>query len=205
MLTFRQYITEAEKLGSLTVFDIDDTLFHTTAQIAVKKGGKVVRKLTNQEFNTYSLKAGESFDFNEFRDSEKFYQESKPITRMFGKAKAILKNSKRNPLSKVIVITARADFDDKHRFLETFKKNGLNIDDVRVERAGNINDIKSIAVKKRIIVRSYLLTGKYTTVRLFDDGMANLKEFLELQDDFPSVSFEAYFAKADGSIKTIKQ
>ena len=40
---------------SLSIFDIDDTLFHTTARIRVLKDGLVVRELTNQEFNNYTL------------------------------------------------------------------------------------------------------------------------------------------------------
>jgi FMN phosphatase YigB (HAD superfamily) len=55
----------------LTIFDIDDTLFHTTAKIKVVKDGEVVRTLTNQEFNNYELQDGEDYDFGEFRNAEK--------------------------------------------------------------------------------------------------------------------------------------
>ena len=55
-------LLEGKNLG-LTIFDIDDTLFRTTAQIKVVKDGKFIRSLNNQEFNTYQLKTGESFDF----------------------------------------------------------------------------------------------------------------------------------------------
>jgi hypothetical protein len=43
----------------LTIFDIDDTLLHTTAKIRVVKNGQVVRELTNQQFNNYKLAPGE--------------------------------------------------------------------------------------------------------------------------------------------------
>ena len=190
--------------GSLTIFDIDDTLFHTTAQIAVKKDGKVIRKLTNNEFNTYTLKVGEEFDFSEFRDAHKFYHESKPIQRMMAKAKAILANSVKNPNSKVVIITARANFDDKDKFLATFRKYGFDIDKVRVERAGNIEGEFIPAFKKAIIIRNYLNTKQYSKVRLFDDSMSNLKEFLRLKTEFDNVTFEAFFANPDESIRTIK-
>lgn len=205
MKTFKDYLTEQTvETGSLTIFDIDDTLFHTTAQIAVVRAGEVIRKLTNNEFNTYKLEPGEEFDFSEFRDAHKFYHESKPINRMLAKARIILANSTKNPMSKVVIITARANFDDKEKFLATFRKHNFDIDKVRVERAGNINGDFIPAFKKAIIIRNYLNTNAYSKVRLFDDSMSNLKEFLRLKSEFKNITFEAYFANPDGSIKTIK-
>ena len=191
------------KSGSgLTIFDIDDTLFHTTAKIAVKKGGKVVRELNNQEFNTYQLKKGEEFDYRQFRDAKKFKEESKPIAKMFAKAKAILRNVVNKPGSQMIILTARNDFDDKETFLDTFRQYGLDIDKVRVERAGKLTKL-SPAHAKYVIIYNYLKQGKFSHVRLFDDSMANLKEFLRLKKDFTDVTFEAYFAKPDGSVERI--
>jgi len=34
--------------------------------------------------------------------------------------------------------------------------------------------------------------------------MANLRAFLQMKREFPQVTFEAYFAKPDGSVKVIK-
>lgn len=203
MLSFSQYLIE-EDTGGLTIFDIDDTLFHTTAKILVKKNGKVVRELDNQEFNQYILKPGEEFDFNQFKDAQKFHKESKPIGRMLAKAKAILRNSLNNPKSKVIIVTARGDFDDRDTFLATFRKYGFDIDKVRVERAGKIEGDILPAFKKVIIIRNYLRTGQFGRVRLFDDSMTNLKEFLKLQNEFPKIKFEAFFANPDGTVRSIK-
>jgi hypothetical protein len=204
MLTFKEYITEETGAGSLSIFDIDDTLFHTTAQIAVVKDGKTIKKLTNSEFNTYKLGDGESFDFSEFKDAAKFYHESNPIKRMIAKAMSILKNAQKNPKSQVIILTARSNFNDKDKFLATFRKHGFDIDKVRVERAGELVKNEVPAVAKAIVVTKYLNSGQFQKVRLFDDSMSNLKEFLKLQHKFTDVKFEAYFAKPDGSIKTVK-
>lgn len=203
MLSLRDYIFESVEGKGLTIFDIDDTLFHTTAKIAVIKDGKVVQELDNQEFNHYKLKQGESFDFRQFRDAKKFNEESKPIEKMLKKAKIILRNATRKG-SSVVIITARANFDNKETFLDTFRKHGFDIDKVRVERAGNIEGDSVPAFKKAIIIRNALNTGQYARVRLFDDSMTNLKVFLDLQEEFPNIKFEAYFANADGSIKTVK-
>ena len=205
MLSFLSYLEEQSKDGGgLTIFDIDDTLFHTTAKVAVKKDGKIVRELSNQEFNDYKLKPGEEFDFGQFRNAKKFKEQSVPIDRMMEKAKAILKNVQKKPNSKVIIVTARDDFDDKEVFLDTFKKYGFDIDNVRVERAGKIRGDYIPALKKVIIIHNYLKAGNFSRVRLFDDSMTNLKEFLKLQKTFPNVEFQAYFAKSDGSIKFVR-
>ena len=206
MIKFKEYLKEQQEYqdGGLTIFDIDDTLFHTTAQIGVIKAGKKIKSLSNQEFNNYKLGDGESFDYDEFRDAEKFNLESKPIVKMLAKAKIILKNAEKNPNSRVIIVTARSDFDNKTLFLNTFKKHGFDIDKVRVERAGKINDISDVAFKKVIIIRNYINTKKFKRVRLFDDSMSNLKAFLKLQHEFPMVKFEAYFANHDGTVKTIR-
>ena len=204
MKTFKEYLEEDFKDGGLTIFDIDDTLFHTTAKIAVIKDGKKIKDLTNQEFNTYQLKDGESFDFSQFRDAVKFNTESKPIKKMLDKAKAISRNAARTPLSKVIIVTARSNFDNKEIFLDTFRKHGFDMTKVRVERAGNISDVHDVAFKKVIIIRNYLRTKQFSRVRLFDDSMANLKAFLKLRSEFPNVTFEAFFAKSDGTMTSVK-
>jgi hypothetical protein len=58
MKSFKTFILEAKEGIGLTVFDIDDTLFHTFVKIKVMKDGKEVESLTNQEFNVYKLKDG---------------------------------------------------------------------------------------------------------------------------------------------------
>lgn len=195
---FREFIGT----GTLTIFDIDETLFHTKAKVKVVKDGKVVRSLDNQEFNTYKRKAGEEYDFGEFKSAEVFNKTSTPITRMIEKAKAIVK-AKKNPHSRAIICTARADFDDKKLFLKTFRDHGLPIDSMHVERAGNLG-IDSSAEAKKIIFRKYINTKNYTKLRLYDDAMSNLKAFLDLKKEYPSMTFEAWYVNPDGSIKRIK-
>lgn len=188
--------------GTLTIFDIDETLFHTKAKVAVVKNGKVVRMLDNQEFNTYKRKAGEEYDFREFKSAEVFRKTSTPVVKMIEKAKAIVK-AKKNPHSRAIICTARADFDNKKMFLQTFRDHGLPIDDMHVERAGNLG-IDSSAEAKKVIFRKYLNTQNYIKSRLYDDAMSNLKAFLELSDEYPNVQFEAWFVNHDGSVKRIR-
>ena len=193
-------LLENGNLG-LTIFDIDDTLMHTTAHIKIVKNGKVIKTLNNSEFNTYELQPGEEFDFGEFRNAEKFNQESKPIPKMIAKLKAILNNAGN---SKVIMLTARADFDDKEKFLDTFSRLGIDMSRVHVHRAGNFTGVAP-AKAKVIWVKRYLDTGLYNRIRLYDDSMSNLRAFNALIDQYPSVDFKAYFVNSDGSTKTFKE
>jgi hypothetical protein len=201
MLNFKDY--NEYKDGYLTIFDIDDTLFHTTAEIIIRSPGAAPKRLTSAEYNTYKIQPGETADFSEFADSNLFYNESRPIKAMFDKAKAILADTKNHPNNKVIIVTARPDFDNKDKFLATFKKYGFDIDNVRVERAGKLN-AASPGQAKAIIINNYLNTKQFNKVRLFDDSINNLTEFLKLEKLFPAVKFKAWHAHIDGTVNEIK-
>lgn len=180
------------QLGNLSIWDVDETLFQTKALVHVMKDGKRMRSLNNREFNAYKLKSGESYDFAEFRSAEIFNKTSVPIQRAIDKAAKTLKAYSQMPNSKVIVLTARSDFDDPHKFLSTFEKYGLNMHNVHVHRAGNLG-IASAQAKKFFINR-YLNTGMFKTVSLFDDDLKNIEVFLTLRKQYPNVKFNAYLA-----------
>ena len=156
------------------------------------KNGKRIKSLSNKEYNTYKLGTGESYDFSEFRDANIFAKTSVPIQRAIDKAAKTLRAYSEQPNSKVIVLTARADFDDPHTFLNTFERYGLNMRNVHVHRAGNLG--LPAAEAKRIFIKQYLDTGKFKSVSLFDDDRRNLDVFLSLKKDFPNVKFVAYMA-----------
>ena len=202
MENFLKYLEEATGKG-LTMFDVDETMFKTKAKVkVVNKNGKVVKKLDNQQFNLYKKKAGEEYDFGEFKNAEVFNRTSTPIARMINKVKVILRNAVRKG-SKVIIVTARPNFDDKELFLDTFRNQGIDIDKIYVERAGNLGGGPA-ADNKKVIFRKYLDQKIYKRIRLFDDAKSNLKAFLSLQKDYPDVSFEAFLAKPNGSVSRVR-
>jgi len=194
------YIVEAAGKG-LTIFDIDETLFHTKSYVQVKKNGKIIKQLDNIAYSKYKLKKGEDLDFGQFKDAKRFRETSTPMANMINKARAIIKNATKKG-SKVIFVTARADMDDKKLFIDTFKAQGLDMDNVYVERAGNLG-IDTAKIKSTVF-RQYLDTGKYRRVRLFDDAMVNLLALLALREDYPNITFEAYKVTKKGTIKTIR-
>jgi hypothetical protein len=214
------YITESFTSGKgLTIFDIDETLMKTFAQIHVVKGGQIIKKLTNQEFNSYTLNPDETFDFGEFRSAELFNKTSIPIQKNIKKLIAITKNSLKAG-SKVIMLTARGDFDNKELFLNTFRKIGVPIDSIYVERAGNRTG--NVSTVKKQIVSEYLSTGLYRRVRLYDDYLQNCLEFLTLENELPDdviqkirnkwnvpedetvIEFFAFLINTDGTAKRIR-
>lgn len=203
MIRFKKYLAEkkeAAKTGTLNVFDIDETLFRTFAKIRVMKDGKLVRELTNQELNNYKLQPGEKYDFAEFRNAKTFKETSQPIERMFSRAKAVI--SGQDEHSKTILLTARADFDDKDMFLQTFRDHGFPIDDTHVHRAGNLSKIKpdvSTAVAKMTFLRKYINSGKYNKIRVWDDSTKNLNAIAKLIQMHPNIKIETYLVHHDGS------
>lgn len=189
--------------AKISFFDIDETIFHTHALINVVKDGEIVKKLTNKEFNTYKLQDGEEFDFSEFRDSLVFYNTSKPINNVIKLVKRYIYNIKGN--DRVIFLTAREDFKDKEKFLDTFRKYGINIDhpNVYVERSGNLKFIEKVHQRKNFIVRKYLKTKLYSDVKMYDDSHNNLYNFIMLQKSFPDCNFNAVQVIGNGKLKKI--
>jgi len=208
MIKFKQYLEEQsadQRRGSLHVFDIDDTLFHTTAKIHVKNAaGKTVKTLSNSEFNDHKLPKDHHYDFSEFRSAHKFAKESKPIVPMIKKVKAIHNNIvNKYPNSKIIMNTARTDFDNKNKFLGTFKRHGIPIQHIHVHRAGNEKGASSPGEAKNMVLRRQLAAKSYKRVAMYDDSHSNLQHFLKLRHEYPETEFHAYHVNHQGSIQRI--
>lgn len=183
MKRFVRYLLEGkeEPKGTLNVFDIDDTLFKSKARVLIRKDGKIVRELNSGEFNTYKLKPGEEHDFSQFRSAKQFHSTGVPIDKMIERAQRAVKSHK--PGDKTIIITARSDFDDKELFLQKFREHGFPIDEVYVERAGNLERFKKGApthITKGVVLKKYLNTGRFNRVRMWDDHPSNLNILIKI-------------------------
>lgn len=205
----------------ITFVDIDETVFNSFASVKVMKGGKEVRSLNNQEFNGDKLGEGESYDFGEFKNAEAFLKTARPIVTTISELKKILSIITSNSEgSRIVFLTARSDFDNKEKFLNTFRKYGIDINSARmfVERSGNL-PTGTVAEKKKQVVMKYLADGKFRRVRLIDDNIKNLEEFLtikkelspglislirsnhELGNDTDPIEFYAYHVDHAGEMK----
>lgn len=172
------------KKETLHIFDIDDTLFYSTARIKVVKDGKVLASLSNSEFNHYHLKDGESFDFSEFRSSDKFL-EGIPHRKSI----RILQQLQKDPNAHIIMNTARGDLDDKEKVLGKFRGYGIDVDNIHIHRAGNLPGPELPAIKKLVFIRMYLNQHNFSEVHMYDDSQTNLQHFRSLSKDYPNIKF----------------
>ena len=159
----------------IMLFDLDDTLIHTTAEILLFKDGKFIRKISNTEFNDYVLKPGESFDFAEF-DDPKILASSK-----FTKYWNTLKREYRKG-THIGILTARSNCDMIKNFL---LNNGIRIKD---ELVMAINDPKlglsgTIQQKKAEAIK-ILANAGYNTFIFFDDNEGNLQSAKSLEKEY---------------------
>lgn len=186
--------------NGITFIDIDETVFKTYAKILVvdTNTGETIKELDNQEFNSYKLKPGEDYDFKQFRDSKLFHDTSKPIPDTINRIQRMIdkiENTERGKGSRIVFLTARSDFDNKHKVIDTFQKHGIKIKKptTYIERSGNISAeyrakgkrISTEDAKKKVMLK-YLKTGLYRRVRLIDDYKPNLKALLDIKNNLPS-------------------
>jgi hypothetical protein len=179
--------------NKLVIFDIDDTLVHTQTKVHVIRDGQVVKSLNSHDFTHYKLQPGESFDFGDFANAREFFDNAKPIIPMLNQLKHDIATG-----NKVVMVTARADFDDRELFLDTFRKYGVDMGKVHVYRAGNMQGKMQTEEKKKIIIRDLLNKGSYTKAIMYDDAVPNLHSFVELKKEYPQTKFYAWHVSLEG-------
>jgi len=179
--------------NKLVIFDIDDTLVHTQTKVHVIKDDNVVKSLNSHEFTHYKLRPGEKFDFGAFSDAREFFINAKPIIPMLNQLKNDIATG-----NKVVMVTARADFNDRELFLDTFRKYGVDMSKVHVYRAGNMQGKMQTEEKKKIIIRDLLDKGDYTKAIMYDDAVPNLDAFLSLHEEYPHTKFYAWHVSLEG-------
>jgi GNAT superfamily N-acetyltransferase len=185
----------AQELGSgkLVIFDIDDTLVNTDTRVNVVQDGQVIKQLNSHDFTHYKLQPGESFDFGEFQDAREFFTKARPIPGMINQLKKDIATGNR-----VIMLTARSDFNDRDVFLDTFRRFGIDMDRVHVYRAGNLAIKAATEEKKKIILKHLLGKEHFDKLIMYDDSVPNLNAFLSLKQDYPRSRFYAWHVDPNG-------
>jgi hypothetical protein len=177
----------------LVIFDIDDTLVHTQTKVHVMRDNRRVRSLNSHDFTHYKLKPGESFDFGDFADAREFFVNARPIIPLMNQLKRDIATG-----NKVVMVTARSDFNDRELFLDTFRKYGVDMSRVHVYRAGNITQRMQTEEKKKIIIRRLLDQAHYNKAIMYDDAVPNLHSFVELKKEYPDTKFYAWHVSPEG-------
>lgn len=206
MLSFNNFLLESRDVKSTTyhAFDVDETLFshdHNLLKIHVvdKKTNKRVSSLTNQQYNDHKLHPNHKYDYSEFKSSEHFTKSARPIRKMIAKLKAIHKNNKN-----VEMVTARQDFDDQPKFAKHMSKYGIDIGQIHVRRAGNVNPTAHPAKNKAKVISDQIKKNGYKKVHLYDDSKSNLQHFLALKQHHPDVEFYAHHIHHNPADDTVK-
>lgn len=161
------------KSDKIILFDLDDTIINTTAEITLYKNGEFVRSMSNSEFNDYVLKVGESFGFEQFSDQEILYKET--FTPYWNTLKREYRKG-----THIGILTARSDSKMIKRF---FLSRGINIKDELVIAvndpllglSGSIQDRKTEAI-------NILADAGYNTFIFFDDNLPNLNSAKKLEN-----------------------
>jgi GNAT superfamily N-acetyltransferase len=185
----------AQELGSgkLVIFDIDDTLVNTDTRVNVVRDGQIIKQLNSHDFTHYKLGPGETFDFGAFKDAREFFTKAKPIPGMIRQLKQDIATGNR-----VIMLTARSDFNDRDVFLDTFRRFGIDMDRVHVYRAGNLAIKAATEEKKKIILKHLLGQEHFDKLIMYDDSVPNLNAFLSLKQDYPYSKFYAWHVDPNG-------
>lgn len=169
---YGQFTVAGTVSDKLLIFDVDDTLIHTTAEIFIVKNGKRVKTISNQNYNNYKLRPGESFDYQEFDDPKILSKET------FTKYWDTLKREYRKG-THISILTARSDADMIRDF---FLKNGI---DIKKELVFAVGDPKlglhgTVQEKKAQVIEHIAHLG-YKTLVFFDDDEGNLAAAKKLE------------------------
>jgi GNAT superfamily N-acetyltransferase len=189
----KEGVDEAVGEKKLVIFDIDDTLVTTNTRVGVVRDGKTVKTLDSHEFTLYKKQPGETFDFGAFRDAEDFFKHAQPIAPMIEQLKDDIATGNR-----VVMVTARSDFNNKEIFLKTFEQWHVDMSKVHVYRAGNDTHPVPIDEKKARIIRRLLTGYPYNKAIMYDDSRPNLESFLKLHQEYPDIRFYAWHVDRDG-------
>jgi 8-oxo-dGTP pyrophosphatase MutT (NUDIX family) len=143
----------------LYIFDFDDTLVKSDAEVTVTHRDGSITRLSSEEFAKYNPHTGDDFDFSEF---EKYPQNARPINPVLDRLnRAIAEQGNGN----VIVLTARQHVAPVKEFLSD---QGVDIS-IQIVAVGSAdpND-------KARFVLSKLKNADYDGVHVFEDNINNI-------------------------------
>ncbi|HEX2613368.1 MAG TPA: hypothetical protein VHO02_07230, partial [Fibrobacteria bacterium] len=200
---------------SIHVFDLDDTLIRTSAQVRVLGAdGTEVRSLTPAEFTTHALGERERYDFRDFGNVS-ILARGEPVGYTRKIIEAILRAGTRSDFG---ILTARGDKRLHAPFLiRLFKglfgitlRNSLvfNLSDERFLRHKDGQELPealrgalsertfsklTVPERKALVIGQDLVLRGYNDISLYDDSRENLGAFKVIQKAFPAITYRPKF------------
>tara|TARA_Y100000593_G_C4229646_1_gene296297 strand:+ start:256 stop:816 length:561 start_codon:yes stop_codon:yes gene_type:complete len=172
---------------ALYIFDFDDTLAHSGANVIVKHRDGTEETLTSADFATYVEQPGDEFDFSEF---DVYPPSGKMINSTFNDMQAAI--GKAGPQN-VVVLTARAKTKPVMDFL---KDQGLG---ASIDIVGTAS---SNPASKARYVASRVKNGNYSEVHVYEDSSANINAIKNmLAKDYPEIEFFSTHVQAESLLR----
>lgn len=159
-----------KKKNILYAFDLDDTLF----------------------YHDFSNIHGAIIELDFWKSASVFAESCRPIQAMIDKMLELKKSGKL-----VEIVTARSDFDDFVLFSETMLKHGIDIQEIHVNRTGNINSgtFLNIAGTKYTVFKELINKYDLDEIHFYDDDEVNLYTFTKLTNEKEDIVLKPYLVK----------
>lgn len=182
----RRFSVAGSVSDRILVFDLDDTLIHSKANVVVKRGSKTM-VLTPADFNSYKFVEGDIVDYSQFRSDE--ILDSADLTKYW---KTLEREYRKG--THICILTARGDQDMVWRF---FKRKGIEI---KNELVIAVEDPKygltgTVAQRKQEAIENLVDLG-YRNFVFFDDSQENLDHVKSLEKEFSGLGVKIKTVKA---------
>lgn len=171
-------IQEQKKGKILRVFDFDDTLAKSDANIYVTDSEGETKTLTPAEFALYEPQPGDRFNFKAFSSVIK---NAEPIKQNIER----LKQAYNNPTIKTTILTARLLGYPAKKYL----KDNFGIDPYVVALGDGDPKKKADWIEKQI-------QKGYTDIEFIDDSIKNVKAVEALKDKYPDIRLDVELAES---------
>ena len=182
----RRFSVAGSVSDRILVFDLDDTLIHSKANVVVKRGSKTM-VLTPADFNSYKFVEGDIVDYSQFRSDE--ILDSADLTKYWNTLEREYRKG-----THICILTARGDQDMVWRF---FKRKGIEI---KNELVIAVEDPKygltgTVAQRKQEAIENLVDLG-YRNFVFFDDSQENLDHVKSLEKEFSGLGVKIKTVKA---------
>jgi beta-phosphoglucomutase-like phosphatase (HAD superfamily) len=174
---------------ALYIFDFDDTLAHSGANVIVKHSDGTEEVLSSAEFATYVEEPGDELDFSEF---DVYPPAGKMIDSTFSTLQSAISTA---GIQNVVILTARRTTKP---IIEFLKDQGMT------SPIGVVGTGSSSPSAKAQYVASRLEAGEYTEVHVYEDSSANINAIEQmLVKDHPGVEYFSTHVQGESVLRNI--